>query len=105
MQVVFHEAARDDLNELIDYVSIRAGQIIADKQLERVQSAFATIGQFPRASRYHHQLDVYESWLPRTRFIVFYRILASAELVVVLAIIDHAQNTTRTKTRLIRSRS
>ena len=105
MRLVLHVEAQKDLDELIDYIASRGGRLIAEQQLTRAHTALKTIERFPRASRYDARLDFFEAWLPRTRFIVFYRILEDRDLVVVLAVIDHARNTLRTKRRVIRSRA
>ena len=104
MKLVLHPDARADFDELIDFIADRAGGRVADLQLSRALAALETIQQFPRTSRYDKKLDVFETWLPRTRFIAFYRILEAEDLIVVLAIIDHARNTSRTKRRMITAR-
>lgn len=104
MRVVFHPAAQADLDDLIFYIAGRAGQSIAEKQLDRSLASLDILGEFPRTSTYHRSLDVYESWLPRTRFIAFYRIRDDLDAIVVLAIIDHSRNTDRRRRRTIKSR-
>jgi plasmid stabilization system protein ParE len=104
MKLVLHADAGKDLDALIDYIAHRAGLKVADKQLVRAFDALQAIEQFPRASRYDAELNVYEAWLPRTRFIVFYRLFPKQNMIVVLAVIDHARNTARTKRRIVMRR-
>ena len=101
MKVVFHPAAEADFEDLIDFIVGRAGARIAQGQADKALASLSTIGDYPRTSKYDADLDVFEAWLPGTRYIAFYRIRQDLDSVIVLAIIDHARNTAGTKRRLI----
>jgi plasmid stabilization system protein ParE len=104
-KLIFHPEARQDLKDRIEFIAGRVGWTSANRQLARAQASFKSIEQFPRASKYNKRRDVYESWIPKTRLIVLYRVLEQDKVVYVLAIIDHSRNTARVKGKLLSSRS
>jgi plasmid stabilization system protein ParE len=104
MKIKFQRSAQQDLDDLIEYLTQRSGPRVAEKRLIRTYEALETIAQFPRGSQFHKKLDTFESWLPGTRYIIFYRVHEDQQLVVILAVIDHSRNTARNRRQLIKSR-
>jgi plasmid stabilization system protein ParE len=105
MKLVFHPAARADLDEQLDFLAARMGGDVAERHRVRFETSMLTIQQFPYTSRYHRRRSIYETWIPRTRFIAFYRVFEDERIVLVLAIIDHSKNTSRTVNKLVKSRT
>jgi plasmid stabilization system protein ParE len=104
-KLIFHPGARQDLKDRIEFIASRVGWTSANRQLARAQESLKLIEQFPGASQYNKRRDIYESWVPKTRLIVLYRVLEHSKTVYVLAIIDHSRNTARAKGKLLSSRT
>jgi plasmid stabilization system protein ParE len=105
MKLVFHPEARKDLDDRIEYIANRAGWLVANRQLARVMASLQSIQQYPFTSKYNKRRKVFESWVPRTRFITLYQVLEADQVVFVVALIDHSRNTSKTKSQLMKSRS
>jgi plasmid stabilization system protein ParE len=105
MKLAFHPAARADLDEQLDFLATRLGSGVAERHRVRFETSMLTIQQFPYTSRFHQRRNVYETWIPRTRFIAFYRVFEVERITLVLAIIDHSKNTSRTVNKLVKSRT
>jgi plasmid stabilization system protein ParE len=104
MKLVFHPEARNDLDDRIEYIAKQAGWRVADQQLARVMASLKNIQQYPFTSKYNKQRKVFESWVPRTRFITLYQVMEADRVVFVVALIDHSRNTSKTKNQLMKSR-
>ena len=83
MKIVFDRLAEQDLNNQIGYL-IDQGAPTAARKLETRISAFVemTLAAYPRTGTYLHHRALWETWVPRTRFVIWYR-LKSDELQVV----------------------
>jgi plasmid stabilization system protein ParE len=104
VKLVQHIEAQADLDVLLAHFASRSGRIYAEQHLQRVEATLKTIETYPKRGIFDEQLDIFSVWVPRTRFIAFYRILPAQDLIVVLAIIDHASHTKSKRRRLVASR-
>ena len=104
MRLVFHPEARKDLDDRIEYIAKQAGWLVANQQLARVMASLVSIRQYPFTSKYNKRRNVFESWVPRTRFIALYQVMEADHVVFVVALIDHSRNTSKTKNQLMKSR-
>lgn len=93
MRVIFTPRARADLRRHLAYGKERFGARVAEKTLERLESFIATLlAPYPRTARYDAEIDAYESWVPRTPFVVFFRVECASRILRILAIRHHAQD-------------
>jgi len=83
MKVVFDRQAESDLADQLDYM-IAQGAASAGRRLEQRLLSFIdrTLANYPRSGTFVAHRDLWETWVPRTRFIIWYRFTA-AELQVV----------------------
>ena len=74
MKVVFDPLAERDLDAQLTYL-IDHGAASAARQLEQRLAAFIqhTVLTFPRAGTYIAQRNIWETWVPKTKLIVWYR--------------------------------
>ncbi len=83
MRVRYTTHARNKLDAQIDYLlGIGALQPAIDLDNRVNRFVVNTLGLFPRAGRYFADLDLWETWIPRTKMIVWYR-FTDDELIVV----------------------
>jgi plasmid stabilization system protein ParE len=69
------------------------GQFVADRTFQRVHRFFfEVLADHPRIGIYRPEQDVYEAFIPRTPFVVFYRIDAAGDALTVVAFFHHAQD-------------
>lgn len=93
MRVVYTPRAAAQLARHLAYGIDHFGTAVATRTVKRLRSFVRlTITRFPRASRYHASIDAFESWVPGTPFVVYYRYSANDEIVTVIAIFHHAQD-------------
>jgi plasmid stabilization system protein ParE len=74
VNIVVAPRARRDLARQFDYL-IEHDAASAARRLEQRLSNFVehTLGAHPRAGIYLAHRDLWETWVPRTRFVVWYR--------------------------------
>jgi plasmid stabilization system protein ParE len=61
MKLVFHPAARNDLDEQLDFLAARLGGDIAEHRRLRFEKSMLTIQQFRYTRRYHRRRAIYET--------------------------------------------
>lgn len=91
MKVVFTPTAvRHMENQLAYLVSQGAGRaaVAARERIRAFINDFLAV--YPRAGRFIPEKQIYEIWIPRTRYIVFYRVEAGDTLRI-LALFHSAQ--------------
>jgi len=80
--VVVTEEAETQLRHQIDYITSQGAPQAARHLQTRVHAFLeGTLAQFPGSGRHLPEFDVFESWIPRTRLVVWYR-FTNDELVV-----------------------
>ncbi len=83
MRIVVSPRARRDLANQLGYL-VDQGAVAAARRLERRLSQFieSTIANAPRTGSYIAERDLWETWVPRTKIVIWYR-FKSDELQIV----------------------
>lgn len=83
MNIVIAPRARRDLSIQFAYL-VDQGAAAAARRLERRLTSFLTktVARYPRAGTFIAHRDLWETWVPRTRLVVWYR-FTSDELQIV----------------------
>ena len=93
MNVVFTLRAVADLTHQHEWGKHRFGEDVANRTFNRVRAFIETsLADRPRAGRQVASGAFFESWIPRTPFVVLYRIDDDTNSVVILAVLHHAQD-------------
>ena len=94
MKVVVTPRADEDIAHQHEWGVARFGKKVTDRIYGRVQSFLLhSLAQNPRSgNRVSPSSDIYETWIPRTPFVLFYRIEPAADAVRILALFRHSQN-------------
>jgi plasmid stabilization system protein ParE len=79
----FAPHAEHDLQSQIDYLSDQGAHAAADRLLMRVQDFIAQfLTQHPKAGVFLAHRDLWETWVPRTRLVLWYRFTDDALQIV-----------------------
>lgn len=90
-QVRFTPEAARTLAEQLDYLIGRGALLPAQALKARVEGFVSTtLANYPRNGRYVPQRDLWETWIPRTRLIVWYTF--NDDTLVLLAFWHTSQN-------------
>jgi plasmid stabilization system protein ParE len=93
MRVVLSERVEAELAHHFAYGIEKFGRLVAERTFGRVRRfLLESLAAFPRVGVYRSGRDVYEVVIPRTPFIAFYRIDASADVLTVVALFHYAQD-------------
>jgi plasmid stabilization system protein ParE len=95
MKIVYTPGAERHLEILLAQGIERFGVRVAAGKIKRLRSFVRqTVGHFPRTSRYHTDIDIFETWVPGTPFIVYYRLENADKLIRVVAVFHHGKDRT-----------
>ena len=96
MKVIYTATARRHIASQIGYL-IDQGAPRPAARLRRRIADFITnfVARYPRAAPYIRELDIHECWIPRTPYMLQYRIDAEADTVIILALFHSAQDRRR----------
>ena len=93
MKVASTQTARDHIAGQLAYLINRGALAPAGRLRERIQLFIHDfLCRYPRASRYIEERDLFESWIPRTPYVVLYRIDSATDTLIVLALFHSAQD-------------
>jgi plasmid stabilization system protein ParE len=93
MKIVYTPRAELHIEILLAQGIERFGVRVAAGKMKRLRSFLRqTVGHFPRTSRYHANIDTFETWVPGTPFIVYYRLENSDALIRVVAVFHHGKD-------------
>ncbi len=93
MKVVLSARVEADIANQFQYGTDRFGPIVARRTFARVDTfLFRFLPAHPYAGKYLDDRGIYESWIARTPFVVFYRVNAETSTIAVLALFHHAQD-------------
>lgn len=93
MKVVLSARVEADIARQLEYGVNHFGQAVAERTFARVESfLFESLAAQPYAGKYIQERGVYEAWIVKTPFVIFYRVDAECETVIVLALFHHAQD-------------
>jgi plasmid stabilization system protein ParE len=91
MSVVYTLTFQRQIAAAYEYGSGRFGPATAGRTYRRTIAHIEnTVQIYPRTGRWLPEIKCYQSWVPRTPFVIFYR--ASGEDVEVLALFNGAQD-------------
>jgi plasmid stabilization system protein ParE len=93
MRIVFSPIASDQLASQIRYLVGQDAPRAAARLKHRVLTYIkTTVARFPKASRYIAEKDLYETWIPRTPYVVMYRLDAAAHTITIVALFHAARD-------------
>jgi plasmid stabilization system protein ParE len=93
MKIVYAPRAERQIEILLAIGVERFGAKDAARAISRMRKFIRqTVGHFPRTSRYHANIDAFETWVPGTPFIVYYRLEDAARLIRVVAVFHHGKD-------------
>lgn len=93
MKVILSARVEADIASQLEYGLQHFGTAVAERTFARVDTfLFQFLPNFPYAGRYLEEIGVYETWIGKTPFVVFYRVDTAADNVTVLALFHHAQD-------------
>jgi plasmid stabilization system protein ParE len=74
MRIVFDPLAADDLVSQIDYLIDRNARQAAARLSQRCDAFFeAYLARHPRTGKHIAERDIWETWMPGTRLVIWYR--------------------------------
>ncbi len=90
MKVIVPPRTEADLLHQQAWGAERLGEIVAGRTFNRVRRFIeVALASHPRRLA---PPELYEAWIPRTPFVIFYRIDEASDTVWVLALFHHAQD-------------
>jgi plasmid stabilization system protein ParE len=93
MRIFLSERVEGQLDRHFAYGIGRFGRAVADRTFARVRHfLFGVLAIHPRIGMYRAERDIHEVIIPRTPFVVFYRIDEAADMLTVVALFHHAQD-------------
>ncbi len=95
MKVLFDREAENELAQQLDYL-ISQEAAPAARRLEQRLSHYieTTIARYPRSGRFIQHRGLWETWVPRTRIVIWYRF--TIDELQIVRIWHAAQNRERT---------
>lgn len=96
MKVVYTETARRHIASQVGYLVDQGAVAPARRLRSRINSFVRNfIAPHPRASRLITELDIYETWIPRTPYVIMYRLDDASNTVTILALFHTSRDRSR----------
>lgn len=93
MKILLSERVEADIAHQFEYGVQRFGQAVAERTFARVDTfLFKFLPAHPHTGRRIDQLGIYETWISRTPFVIFYRVDDVKQEITILALFHHAQD-------------
>jgi plasmid stabilization system protein ParE len=93
MRVVLSARVEADIANQLEYGIKHFGRDVAERTFARVDAFFFRfLSRHPYSGRYIAVPGIYETWIAKTPFVIFYRVDPVAGTVTVLALFHHAQD-------------
>ena len=93
MKIVLSARVEADIARQLEYGVSHFGHAVAARTFARVETfLFEGLAAQPSAGKYIQERGIYEAWIVRTPFVIFYRVNAESETITVLALFHHAQD-------------
>jgi plasmid stabilization system protein ParE len=93
MRVVLSERVERELERHFAYGVEKFGNLVAERTFRRVRRfLFESLAAYPRIAVYRAGHDIFEAIVPRTPFVVLYRIDDASATLTVVAFFHHAQD-------------
>lgn len=93
MKVVYTDTARRHIASQIGYL-VDQGAVGPARRLRSRIAPFVKnfIARHPRASRHIPEHDIYETWIPRTPYVILYRVDVPSDTLTILALFHTSQD-------------
>jgi plasmid stabilization system protein ParE len=96
MRIILSERVESELERHFTYGVAKFGRHVAERTFARIRRfLFTSLSAFPYTGVFHSKRDIYEAVIPRTPFVVFYRIDAAADALTAVALFHGAQDRDR----------
>ena len=93
MKILLSERVEADIAHQFAFGIQRFGHPVAERTFGRIDTyLFKFLPANPRTGHFHDQLGIYEAWISRTPFVIFYRLDEVAQAITVLALFHHGQD-------------
>lgn len=98
MRIVYTATARRHIASQIGYLVQQGAARTAKRLRARITSFIRDfLARHPKAGRYIGERGIYESWIPRTPYVVMYRLDADGDSLAVLALFHTSQDRSQFK--------
>jgi plasmid stabilization system protein ParE len=92
MSIVYTERFQNQISDAFQYGVDHFGAATAQSTYHRILSHIeTTLHAYPCTGRWRDDIKCFHAWIPRTPFVVFYRVTTSG--IEVLALFHHARDT------------
>ena len=92
MRVVYTPTAARQIENQIAYLISQHAEAAAARMRERITSfASDVLAKHPKAGRHIREKDIYETWIPRTKYVIVYR-LEPGDVLRILALYHTSQD-------------
>jgi plasmid stabilization system protein ParE len=96
MKVVLSARIEADIANQLQFGINRFGRSVAERTFARVDRfLFQFLPASPYTGKYLEDRDIYEVWIAKTPFVIFYRVDGELDTITVLALFHHAQDRDR----------
>jgi len=93
MRVLLSTRVETDIARQLQFGMDHFGTLIAERTFARVDRfLFQFLPAHPFTGKYLDDRQIYEVWIAKTPFVVFYRVNSENETITVLALFHHAQD-------------
>ena len=93
MRIILSRRVEAELEHHFTYGVEKFGRHVAERTFARIRRfLFTSLSAFPYTGVFHSEREIYEAAIPRTPFVVFYRIDAAADVLTVVALFHGAQD-------------
>ena len=93
MRIVYTKTAQRHIASQIGYIIDNGSARAAERMLKRILTYIRhTVAHYPKAARYDPELDIFETWVPRTPYVLLYRVDTQNDQLIVLALFHGAQD-------------
>ena len=96
MKVVYTAVARRHIASQIGHL-VDQGAVAPARRLRTRIASFVKnfLARHPRASRHIPERDIYETWIPRTPYVILYRVDDASDTLTILALFHTSQDRSR----------
>jgi plasmid stabilization system protein ParE len=92
MRIVLSARVEADIAGQLEYGIRHFGRDVAERTFARVETfIFERLAAQPSAGKYIEERGIYEAWIVKTPFVIFYRVGAESDTITILALFHHAQ--------------
>jgi plasmid stabilization system protein ParE len=93
MNLVLAPRAEQDINDQLAFGTERFGRATSERTLQKIFDYLENVlVHFPRSATFNPDTKTFETWIPKTPFVVFYRLDEQKNDLIVVALFHHAQD-------------